>query len=259
MRSLAAESKAVLFTAGGVRLALRLSQVREIVKSGEHAAELPIRGAVLPALPVAVALNLPAASSAFALVTESPAPMALRIEAVHGIVDLAACEVFQLPARTFLPQPAPFSGAIVAAGAIALERVVGALGWAPIEPAGELSGPPQGVDFPTGRELLFARAGRTYAVPLELLDRVCDAPRVFPVPLTPSAHRGLLYHERAIHPVFDLAFLHGDEAANGSGTALLVEAGGDAIAILADSILPSGAAPDGDVTRPSWDSMFPAS
>ncbi len=258
MEPIAAESKAVLFTAGGVRLALRLSQVREIVAVPEHVAELPSRGASVPALSVAVALNLPAGPGRFALVTESSPAVALRVEVVHGIVDLSRAEVFQLPARTLLPQPAPFCGAIVSGDEIALELVVGALGWAPIEPAGELPGPPPGVDFPTGRELLFSRAGRTYAVPIEILDRVCDAPRIFPVPLTPTTHRGLLYLGRAIHPVFDLALMHGDVASAGPATALLVEAGGDAIAVLADHILPPGAAPAADVTRPSWDAIFAA-
>jgi len=258
MRSPAAESKAVLFVAGGVRLALRLSQVREIVAVKEHLPELSSRGDSVPALPVAVALNLPASPNRFALVIECSPVVALGVEAVHGIVDLAGAEVFQLPARTLLPQPAPFCGAIVANDVVALELVVSALGWAPLEPAGELPGPPPGVDFPTGRELLFSRAGRIYGVPIEILDRVCDAPRIFPVPLTPTAHRGLLYLGRAVHPVFDLALLHGDVAAPGPATALLLEAGGEAIAVLADRILPAGDGAVTDVTRPSWDAMFAA-
>jgi chemotaxis signal transduction protein len=253
-----AETKAVLFVVGGVRLALRLSQVREIVAITEPLGELSSRGDSVPALPVAVALNLPASPSRFALVIECSPVVALGVEAVHGIVDLADAEVFQLPARTLLPQPPPFCGAIVAGGVVALELVVSALGWAPLEPAGELAGPPPGVDFPTGRELLFSRAGRTYAVPIEILDRVCDAPRIFPVPLTPTSHRGLLYLDRAVHPVFDLALLHGDAAAAGQATALLLEAGGEAIAVLADRILPAGDPATAGVTRPSWDAMFAA-
>ena len=63
---------------------------------------------------------------------------------------------------------------------------------------------------------------------------------------------------RAVHPVFDLALLHGDVAAPGPATALLLEAGGEAIAVLADRILPAGDGAVTDVTRPSWDAMFAA-
>ena len=46
--------------------------------------------------------------------------------------------MFQLPARTLLPQPSPFAGAIVARGELALELAVSTLGFAPLEPAEEL-------------------------------------------------------------------------------------------------------------------------
>jgi chemotaxis signal transduction protein len=252
----AAEGKAILFTAGGVRLALRLSQIREIVSVEEGAPEVVVRGEPIPALPVAVALGLPARPSRFALVTESSPATALKVDSVHGIVDLSTTEVFQLPARTLLPQPPPFQGALVRGGDVALELAVSSLGWVPIEPALDRDGPPPELDFPVGRELLFTRAGRTYAVPLQLLARVLDAPRVFPVPLAPAAHRGVLYHERAIHPVFDLAVLFGRGDAAGEGTALLVDAGGTTIAVLADRILHAGEVAGPDVARPGWDLMF---
>ena len=256
MESLPAERKALLFTAGRVRLALRLSQVREIVAVPAEAPEVTFRGTSVPGLTVAVALGLPAGPSRFALVTEALPPLALRIEEVHGIIDLAAAEVFQLPDRTLLPQPSPFQGAVVTGGTVFLELVVPALGWAPIEPAGELPGPPPELDFPTGRELLFSRGARVYAAPVQLLTQVLDGPAVFPVPLAPSAHRGLLYHGRAIHPVFDLPILYGDPAPEGAATALLIEAGGNAIAVLADRILPAGEAAGREVSRPSWDLLF---
>ncbi len=265
-----AEGKAILFTAGGVRLALRLSQVREILAVDERASEVLVRGEAIPALPVAVALGLPATPARFALVTESTPASALKVDAVHGIVDLSSTEVFQLPARTLLPQPPPFQGALVSHGDVALELAVSTLGWVPIEPALERGEPPPQLDFPTGRELLFTRAGRTYAVPIQLLARVLDAPRVFPVPLAPAAHRGVLYHERAIHPVFDLAVFFGCAAGPDAGstdkahavkqghggTALLVDAGGIAVAVLADRILHAGEQASGEVARPSWDLLF---
>ena len=256
--SLPAERKAVLFTAGGIRLALRLSQVREIVAVEEDASELVLRGTPIPALPVAVALGLPARRARFAVVTEAVPGCALKVDEVHGIVDLGATEVFQLPTRTQLPQPPPFQGALVESGNIALELAIATLGWAPIEPAIESVGPAPELEFPSGRELLFSRAGRTYAVPIQLLEHVLDAPRLFPVPLAPAAHRGIVYYGRAIHPVFDLAVLYGDPPSEAWSTALLVEAGGNAIAVLADRILHAGEAVRDPVARPSWDVLFAA-
>ncbi|HTP27768.1 MAG TPA: chemotaxis protein CheW [Anaeromyxobacteraceae bacterium] len=257
MESLAAERKALLFSAGGIRLALRLSHVREIISVAEDAPEVNFRGAPVPGLLVAMALGLPARPARFALVTEEIPGLALRVDNVHGIADLALAEVFKLPGRTFLPQPSPFQGAILFEGAIALELGVSTLGWAPIEPAGELSGPPPEMDFGLGREFLFARGKKVFAVPIQLLAQVVDRPVVFPVPLTPSAHRGLIYHGRAIHPVFDLSVLYGEPPAEGGANALLIEAGGTAIAALADRVLPAGGGEAQDVCRPSWDLLFP--
>jgi chemotaxis signal transduction protein len=258
--SLPAERKAVVFSAGGVRFALRLSQVREIVALAGDAPEARHQGADLPALPLAVVLGLPASASpgAVALVTEGSPPAALRAERVHGIVDLAAAEVFQLPARTALPDPPPFCGALVTADGLALELVVAALGWAPASPAAELPGPPPELDAAPGPELLFERAGRVFAVPVPLLARVVEHATVWPVPLTPAAHRGLLYHGRALHPVFDVAVFYGEPPGPAAPFAVLVEAGATPIAVLADRVLPAGAAPAGGVARPAWDALFTA-
>lgn len=259
MESLSAERKALLFSAGGVELALRLSQVKEIVDIPPGTGEVILRGVSIPSVPVAVALGLPAGIARYAVVTEATPPVALQVETIHRIADVGSMEAFQLPARTVLPQPAPFQGALVHDGTIALELAWAALGWVPISPANELSETPRENDFPTGRELLFARGGRTYAVPIQLLAYVLDSPQVFPVPLTPTAHRGLLYHQRAIHPVFDLPAFYGEPPVAGASRALLVEAGGDAMAVLADEILPAGSGTDAQVTRPSWDLLFGAS
>ena len=195
------------------------------------------------------------AGSASRCITGGRPALALKVESLQGIVDLGAAEVFQLPARTLLPQPPPFTAALVHAGSLALELSVPALGWVPIEPAIELEGPPPELGFPTPREVLFARAGATYAVPVQLLARVLERPRVFTVPLTPSAHRGLLYHERAIHPVIDLEVLYGGSPAGPAAFALLVEAGTSAVAVLADRMLPAGSFGE-EPRRPSWEGLF---
>jgi len=256
MGSLPAERKALLFSAGGVRLALSLSQVQEIVAAPADPPEVTFRGAAIPGLPVALSLGLPAGPSRFAIVTEGAPRLALMVEELHGIIDLAVAEVFQLPARFLLPQPSPFQAAVVSEGAIALELAVSALDWAPAHPPAELSGPPPELDRPAGRELYFARGGRTFAVALQLLARVLDCPTVHPVPLAPPFHRGLIYHGRAIHPAFDVPVLYGDVVGEGASKALLVEAGGNSIALLADRILPEGDAAGRHVARPSWDLLF---
>lgn len=251
MASLAAERKALLFSVGEVRLALRLSQVREISPYDPAA---PGDGA--PALPVAVALGVPGGPARFVIATQGERDERLQVDALHGIVDLERAEVFQLPAATALPQPPPFRAVLAEAGLLALELDVTTLGWAPIEPALDATEPPPELDFSTGRELLFVRAGRTLAVPLSLLVRVLAAPRLHPVPLAPAAHLGLAYHGREVHAVLDPASLYGDGAGERPSTVLLIDAGGAHVGLAADVILQAGAAPDRPVSRPSWDALL---
>jgi len=253
--SLASDRKALLFSVGGVRLALRLSHVREILAVAPDSGEVCVRGEPLPTAFVSTVLGLPASGAGYALVTEGPARAALRVEALHGIVDLAEAEVFQLPARTVLPQPAPFAGAIASRCELALELAVSTLGFAPLEPAEELPAPPPDVSQGAERELRFARGGRTYAIPLSLLVQILEAPRVAAVPLTPPSHRGLLHHARALHPVLDVGVLYGDPPSGEGRTVLLVEAGGTGVGVVADRVL-GVAEGDADVTRPPWDAVF---
>lgn len=254
------ERRALLFVAGGARLALRLPMVREVLPVPYGASEVEVRGQVLPAVPLALALGLDAPPGRLAVLTEAVPPVALRVDEVHGIADLSGAEVFQLPARTLLPQPPPFQGALVLSGTLWLELALASAGWVPLAPAAaEWPRPPEH-DFAQGREMFFERAGRRWAVPLSLLVRVLESPAITPVPLAPPAHRGLLYHERAIHPVFDLPALFGGAPAPGAALALLVDAGGTAVAVLGDrmSTAAEDAGPAGDVVRPAWDALFPA-
>lgn len=255
MATSSGEHRALLFTAG-VRMALRLPMVREILLVPELASEVDVRGRPVPAVPLSIALGLDAPPGQYAILTEAVPPVALRVSEVLGIVDLSRAEAFQLPARTLLPQPPPFQGALVLDGEIALELALAAAGWVPLEPAeGGWGVPPEGETY-SARELVFTRGSRRFGLPLALVTRVIEAPRVFPVPLAPLAHRGLLYHERAIHPVFDLAVLYDGAPAAGAALALIVDAGGTTAAILADRIAPAEDA--GEVLRPTWDAMFPA-
>ncbi len=250
--ALPSERKALLFSAGGVKLALRLSQIREILPVAPGEGEVLARGVALPGAFVAAVLGIPAGPAPFAVVTEGGA---LRVEALNGIVDLANAEVFQLPARTLLPQPSPFAGAVVVKGDVALELAMPSLGWAPLEPASDPAEPPPDLGSVSERELLFTRGVRTFGVPLSLLMQVLDGVRLALVPLTPPSHRGLLYHGRAIHPVLDLAVLYGDTPRAEGKRVLLVDAGGTALGVLADQVLGVGDG-KGDALRPPWDELF---
>lgn len=254
--SLPADRKALLFSAGGVRLALRVSQLREVVEVSGSEGDVTTRGETFPAAFVSAILGLPVGPSPYAVLTEGAPRVALRVEALHGIVDLADTEVFQLPARTLLPQPPPFSSAVVHQGEVALELSVSSLGFAPLQPAEEGAGEPADVGIPGEREIRFARGERVFAVPMTILLRVLEAPRVAPVPLTPSSHRGLVYHGRSLHPVLDLAPLLGERPGGPVRVVVLVDAGGAGVGIAADRILGAGEA--AEPIRPPWDAVFGA-
>jgi chemotaxis signal transduction protein len=253
-----AARKALLFSAGGTRLAMRVSHLREVVAVAVDEGEVRARGERVATAFVSTVLGLPAGPSPYAILTEGSPQAALRIEALHGIVDLAEAEFFQLPAHTVLPQPAPFSGAVVVRGEIALELAVSSLGFAPIEPAVEPHAEaPSDVEPPAERELRFARGGRIFGVPLSLLLNVLEEPRLAAVPLAPPSHRGLLYHGRALHPVLDAAVLYGDPPAAAVRRVLLLDAGGAGVGVVADRVLGVGE-PEEGLVRPPWDAIFGA-
>lgn len=257
MTTLAAERKALLFSVGGVRLALRLSQVREILELHAEGGEVVARGETYPVAFLSSVLGLSGGEARYALLTEAPPRAALRVERVHGIIDLVDAEVFQIPARTRLPQPAPFSGAIVARGELSLELAAPAIGWEPLPPATDPGEPPNDAGGTGERELVLERGGRRYGVPMSNLVRIIEQPRIAPVPLTPPSHLGLLYHARTLHPVVDLAVLHGDIPVPGAARAVILDAGGAEVALAADRIDRVGAAPDGEaILRPAWDALL---
>lgn len=257
MTTLAAESKALLFSVGGVRLALRLSQVREILETGGGGGDVRARGESYPVAFLSTVLGLHGGDAPYALLTEASPRAALRVEKVHGIIDLVDAEVFQIPARTRLPQPAPFSGAIVARGELSLELAAPAIGWEPLPPAADSCEPLADGGTSGERELVFERGGRRYGVPMSNLVRIIEQPRIAPVPLTPPSHLGLLYHARTLHPVVDVAVLQGDLPASESSRTVILDAGGAEVALVADRIVRVAALPSGDdVVRPVWDTLL---
>jgi chemotaxis signal transduction protein len=257
VNSLPSERKALLFSAGGVRLALRLSQLREIVEVAASEGEVVKQGRPLPTAWVSTVLGLPGGPSRYALLTEDAPPVALRVETLHGIVDLGEAEVFQLPVHTLGPQPSPFAGALVVDGEVALELAVGSLGFAPLAPAEDPVEPPPSLGPWPERELRFSRGELVFGVPLSMVVAVREAPGLAHVPLAPPSHRGLLYHGRAIHPVIDVAVHFGRAPALIPAQVLVIDAGGATIGVVADRVLGlTRELDDGTVLRPPWDSLF---
>lgn len=258
MTSLPSERKALVFSAGGVRLALRLSQVREIIEVPAGEGGVVARGEPLPSAYVSTVLGLAGGPARYALVTEATPRTALRVEALHGIIDLMAAESFQLPAHTVVPQPSPYAGALVTKGEVALELAVPSLGFAPIEPAVDLAEAPPSLGPWPEKELRFARGGLVFGVPMSMLVQVVEAPRLARVPLTPPSHRGLLVHGRALHAVVDVGVLFGQAAVDGPRV-LLIDAGGAGVGVVADRILGAGEGGlDAETLRPPWDALFAA-
>jgi chemotaxis signal transduction protein len=255
--SLPSERKALIFSAGGVRLALRLSQVREIIEVPVGEGEVVARGEAIPSAYVSTVLGLAGGPARYALVTEATPRTALRVEALHGIIDLVAAEAFQLPAHTVLPQPSPYAGALVTRGEVALELAVPSLGFAPIEPAADTGAPPPSLGPWLEKELRFARGDLVFGVPMSMLVQVVEAPRLAPVPLAPPSHRGLLVHGRALHAVVDVGVLFGQAPVEGPRRVLLIDAGGAGVGVVADRILGVGEGGAEEATlRPPWDALF---
>jgi chemotaxis signal transduction protein len=240
-----------------VRLAIRLSQVREILEVPDGEGEVVARGEPLPSSFVSTVLGLPGGPARYALVTETAPRAALRVDALHGIIDLSTAEAFQLPVHTLLPQPSPYAGALVTQGEVALELTVSALGFAPIEPVEDSGEPPPSLGPWLEREIRFARGDLVFGVPISILMQVVEAPRLAPVPLTPPSHRGLLVHGRALHAVVDLGVLYGLPPAEQASRVLLIDAGGAGVGVVADRVLGVGEAGlDAETLRPPWDALF---
>lgn len=248
--------KALLFTAGGVALALPLGAVREIVAVDEPGETIRVRGRSMKALALARALRLAAGPERFALLLEASEPGALIVDALRGIADLAEAEVFSLPARTALPEPSPFGAAFLLRGELYLEVSTGGLASpAPRRPAPIATACPDlaGAE----REILCERGSQAFAIPISLLVQVIEPARVFPVPLAAPGHRGVLYHGRALHSVFDAAVLLGEPEAGDPRVLLLLDAGGATAGILVDRVRGvgegEGATP---IRRPAWDALL---
>ena len=238
----------LLFAAGGVSFALPLMAVREIVKlpAGPERPE-PDRS-----IGLADALGLEG-DPRFALVLMDATASELRVDEMRGVGDLAEAEVFRLPERSVAARPSPFAAAVWLGDVLHLELAPEALldsrtvAW---------RSPPEQQDLPPAeRELVAERGGRAVAVPLSLVVQVIERARLSPVPLAPAGHRGLLYHGRALHSVWDVASLLGWPDSGKPEVILLLDAGGTTAGVLVDRVrgLAEGAGP---VRRPQWDALL---
>jgi chemotaxis signal transduction protein len=240
----------LLFAAGGIRFALPLRAVREIVRLPPDSA----RPAPTRSIPLAGALGLEG-EPRFALILEGDAAGELQVDALGGVGDLAEAEVFRLPERSAGVRPSPFAAALRFGDTIHLELAPAALqGSRPVawRPASDP------VDRPAAeRELVAERGGRALAVPLSLVVQVIEPSRPSPVPLAPRGHRGLLYHGRAIHPVWDAATLLGWPEDGEPRVTLLLDAGGTTAGVLVDRVRGVGeGGTDESVRRPLWDALL---
>lgn len=227
-----------------------LSTVREIVKVGtSDAREIP-EGSV----PLAEVLGL-RGEPRFALLLEGAGLAALLVDRMEGVADLADAEAYRLPDRTVAASPSPFSSALRFGEALYLELVPGALATMRPAPAHHFAA---AADLaPAERELVAVRAGQALAVPLPLVVQVIDPVHLFPVPLAPEGHRGLIHHGRAIHPAWDAATIVGVPVSGDPRVALLLDAGGTSVGILVDRVLGfSEGNGTSAVRRPPWDTLL---
>ena len=238
----------LLFSAGGVSFALPLMAVREIVKLPAD----PGRPAPDRSIGLADALGL-GGTPRFALVLADGAPSELQVDEMRGVGDLAEAEVFRLPERSVAARPSPFAAAVWLGDVLHLELAPAAL--LDSRPVAWRSPPEQHDLPPVERELVVERGGRALAVPLSLVVQVIERARLSPVPLAPPGHRGLLYHGRALHSVWDVASLLGWPDSGKPEVILLLDAGGTTAGVLVDRVrgLAEGAGP---VRRPQWDALL---
>src|SRR5512135_1544578 len=104
--------QALLFTAGGIPLALPLTAVRSIAPAGGAG------GGDAAPISVARCLGRPRGAEAFDLLLEPAGRGTLRVDAMRGVGNLSRAEVFRLPARTVAVRPAPCTGAFLLDGTL---------------------------------------------------------------------------------------------------------------------------------------------
>jgi len=238
----------LLFAAGGISFALPLMAVREIVKLPTD----PERPAPDRTISLADALGLDG-HPRFSLVLANAPPSELWVDEMRGVGDLAEAEVIRLPERSVAARPSPFAAAVWLGDVLHLELAPAALpGSRPLA----WRAPPEQRDLPPAdRELVAERGGRALAVPLSLVVHVIERAPLSPVPLAPPEHRGLLYHGRALHSVWDVASLLGWPDSGKPEVILLLDAGGTTAGVLVDRVRGLGEG-EGPVRRPQWDALL---
>ncbi len=100
--------------------------------------------------------------------------------------------------------------------------------------------------------LLFSRAGERYAIPIDHVLHVLDAPTITPLPCVPDYYRGVINLRGRILTVFDLRRFWGLQAADPAApTLIIVSAAALTLALLADEVLDFASIPAGNIAPPT--------
>lgn len=89
----------------------------------------------------------------------------------------------------------------------------------------------------TSRYLLFTLLGSTYAIDLQYVAEVVDAPPLFPIPLAPAHLVGAMNSHGSIKAVLDLSLMLNHGNSNREGKVLVLEDRLASLAIRVDEVL----------------------
>ncbi len=218
---------ALVFRAAGTRFAVPAAAVLEVAAAPAPGQQAATR-AGLPVEDFSLLLGEPACSGpeVMTLVIDCAPPRALLVDGVGEVVDLVTAPFYRLPAGTAARSLSLIRGAVMHADNLVLELIPEALaGLKPVERSGF---PPVEEARPQAKPekaLLFQAGGELFGVALPLVTGVLRATGRCYVPLSPPGHSGLVLHERALLPIYDLGRLSGRPATEGELAVVLDVAG----------------------------------
>ena len=252
-----AQRLSLLFRAAGTTFSLPAISVLEVA-----AAPKPVEGTTAPLLhdnlPIEDLAELLDESPAHdgrsvTLVLDSAPPRALLVDLVEEVVDTAAGDFFQLPLRSATAAEGLVRGAVRHKGRLALELEPTILAELkqetlqrprpkPLQEIADAGEPPD-------RALVFeVGGGRCFGASLSLVTSVLSPEALCKVPLAPFGHRGLVFHERSLLPIYDLSFMLGGPRTSG-GLVVVLDVGGSAIGATASKVIGVGDGFAGDGSR----------
>ena len=219
----------LLIEAGGSRFAVPATSVLEVAVPDEGGATL--RGhhplVDLSALLGGAAELRPGT----AVLLDTSPTLALRVNRVRGVLDVAPCPWLHVPRRVAATVEPAVRGLIDVDGELFLELDVEAL-------AAGLRPPPQlKVVDPFGpsptRALVFETGGRLLGLPLAAVAQVVALGRSFCPLVAPTAAVGVILHQQQAWPVFSIPGLLGEPIAS-EPLVVLTEVSGDPVGFTAE-------------------------